>query len=141
MGLVTLTLATFGTAVPLYAVALGADAATVGLLVALPNLFPILVALPAGRMIDRAGALRWLTLGSAGMVSAPLVVAVAGGLVALALGQLLLGLFHVFVTLAAQAFVAALGERASFERDFAWYSTSLAAGRLGGSAGRSWPGC
>ena len=132
MGLVTLTLATVATAVPLYAVALGLDAATVGLLVALPNVFPVLLAVPAGRAVDGRGALRWMMIGSIGLVSAPLIVATVGGSTALAVGQLLLGLFHVFLTLASQAFVATLGTRASFERDFAWYSTSLAAGRLGG---------
>jgi len=132
MGLVTLTLATVATAVPLYAVALGLDAATVGLLVALPNVFPVLLAVPAGRAVDGKGALRWMLVGSLGLVSAPLIVATVGGTGALVAGQLLLGLFHVFLTLASQAFVATLGTRASFERDFAWYSTSLAAGRLGG---------
>lgn len=132
MGLVTLTLATVATAVPLYAVALGLDAATVGLLVALPNLFPMLLAVPAGRAVDGAGALRWMLVASVGLVSAPLLVAALGGTLALAAAQLLLGLFHVFLTLASQAYVATLGDRASFERDFAWYSTSLAAGRLGG---------
>jgi len=132
MGLVTLTLATVATAVPLYAVALGLDAATVGLLVALPNVFPVLLAVPAGRAVDGKGALRWMLVGSLGLVSAPLIVATVGGTGALVASQLLLGLFHVFLTLASQAFVAALGTRASFERDFAWYSTSLAAGRLGG---------
>ena len=132
MGLVTLTLATVATAVPLYAVALGLDAASVGLLVALPNVFPVFLAVPAGRAVDGKGALRWMLVGSLGLVSAPLIVAVFGGTGAVVVGQLLLGLFHVFLTLASQAFVATLGSRASFERDFAWYSTSLAAGRLGG---------
>ncbi len=132
MGLVTLTLATVATAVPLYAVALGLDAATVGLLVALPNVFPVLLAVPAGRAVDGKGALRWMLVGSLGLVSAPLIVATVGGTGSLVVAQLLLGLFHVFLTLASQAFVATLGTRASFERDFAWYSTSLAAGRLGG---------
>lgn len=132
MGLVTLTLATVATAVPLYAVALGLDAATVGLLVALPNVFPMLLAVPAGRAVDGAGALRWMLVASLGLISAPLLVAVLGGTLALVIAQLLLGLFHVFLTLASQAYVATLGSRASFERDFAWYSTSLAAGRLGG---------
>ena len=132
MGLVTLTLATVATAVPLYAVALGLDAATVGLLVALPNVFPMLLAVPAGRAVDGAGALRWMLVASLGLISAPLLVAALGGTLALVIAQLLLGLFHVFLTLASQAYVATLGSRASFERDFAWYSTSLAAGRLGG---------
>lgn len=132
MGLVAIALSTVATAVPLYAVTLGADAVTVGLLVALPNVFPVLLALVAGRLVDRMGALRWLLIGSLGMVSAPLLVVAVGGLAPLLVAQLLIGLFHVFVTLAAQDFVAVLGERRSFERDFAWYSTALAAGRLVG---------
>lgn len=83
-------------------------------------------------MVATAVPLRWLLIGSLGMVSAPLLVVAAGGLAALLVAQLLIGLFHVFVTLASQDFVAVLGQRGSFERDFAWYSTALAAGRLVG---------
>ncbi len=92
MGLVAIALSTVATAVPLYAVTLGADAITVGLLVALPNVFPVLLALVAGRLVDRMGALRWLLIGSLGMVSAPLLVVAVGGLAPLLVGPLLAGI-------------------------------------------------
>jgi hypothetical protein len=63
MGLVATALSTVSTIVPLYAVARSADVATVGLFVALPNVFPVSFARPAGRAVDRRGALHWLLLG------------------------------------------------------------------------------
>jgi MFS family permease len=132
MALVTLTLSALATLVPLYAARLGADAAAIGLLVALPNVFPIVFALLAGRLVDGLGATRWLVWGTAGMTLAPLVVAIAAGLPALALAQLLLGLFHLVATLASQSVVADLSAGRSFERTFSLYSTALAAGRTVG---------
>ena len=44
--------------VPLYATSLGLGPQWLGLLVALPGLFPVLLALPAGRWVDRFGPAR-----------------------------------------------------------------------------------
>ncbi len=132
MGMVTVSLSALGTLVPLYAVREGASATVIGILVALPNVFPVMLALVAGRLVDAGGAGRAFVVGTAGMVLAPLLVTLVSGLGALALGQVLIGLFHLFVTLASQSFVADLSNGRSFERNFSWYSTSLAAGRMVG---------
>jgi MFS family permease len=130
MGLVTVSLSALGTLVPLYAVAEGASATLIGLLVALPNVFPVVLALTAGRLVDGGGAGRWLVIGTLGMVIAPLAVTLVTGLWALAVAQVVIGLFHLFATLSSQSFVADLSNGRSFERNFSWYSTSLAAGRM-----------
>jgi MFS family permease len=132
MGLVTVSLSALGTLVPLYAVREGAAASLVGVLVALPNVFPIALALTAGRLVDGGGAGRWLVVGTAGMVLAPLAVTLVTGLAALAVAQVVIGLFHLFATLSSQSFVAGLSNGRSFERNFSWYATSLAAGRMVG---------
>ena len=132
MGLVTVSLSALGTLVPLYALQEGATATLIGVLVALPNVFPVVLALTAGRLVDGGGAGRWLVVGTSGMVLAPLVVTLVTGLGALALAQVVIGFFHLFATLSSQAFVAGLSNGRSFERNFSWYSTSLAAGRMVG---------
>jgi MFS family permease len=130
MGLVTVTLSALATLVPLYAVRLGGGATLVGVLVALPNVLPVALALPAGRLVDAGGPRRWLRVGTGGMVLAPLAVTALAGLAAMAAAQLLLGAFHLFATLASQSFVARLGNDRSHERNFAWYSTILSVGRM-----------
>jgi len=120
------------TAVPLFAVALGLAPVWVGALVALPNALPVVLAMPAGRWVDRGGAGRWLALGTAGMASAPLLLVLAPAAASLALAQLLLGVFQLFAALASQSFVADLGGGRALERNYATYATLLSAGRLVG---------
>jgi MFS family permease len=132
MGLVTVTLSAFDTLVPLEAVRQGAGAATVGVLVALPNLFPIALGLVAGRLVDRGGAGRWLVAGAAGMVLAPVVATLLAGLAPLAFAQVVLGLFHLFVNLASLSVVASISSREALQHRYGWYATSLAAGRMVG---------
>ena len=132
MGGSTVAQSILGTAVPLFAVALGLAPVWVGVLVALPNVLPLLVAMPAGRWIDRGGAGRWLALGTGGMVSAPLLLVLVPSATSLALAQLLLGIFQLFAALASQSFVADLGGGRALERNYATYATSLSAGRLMG---------
>jgi MFS family permease len=132
MGASTVGQSILGTATPLFAVALGLAPVWVGVLVALPNVLPMLLAMVAGRWIDRGGAGRWLALGTGGMVSAPLLLVLLPTAPALALAQLGLGVFQLFAALASQSFVADLGGGRALERNYATYATLLSAGRLVG---------
>jgi MFS family permease len=132
MGSSTVGQSMLATAVPLFAVALGLAPVWVGVLVALPNALPVVLAMPAGRWVDRGGAGRWLALGTAGMASAPLLLVLAPAAASLAAAQLLLGVFQLFAALASQSFVADLGNGRSLERNYATYATLLSAGRLVG---------
>ena len=132
MGTSTVGQSMLGTAVPLFAVALGLAPVWVGVLVALPNALPVVLAMPAGRWVDRGGAGRWLAVGTAGMASAPLLLVLAPAAASLALAQLLLGVFQLFAALASQSFVADLANGRSLERNYASYATLLSAGRLVG---------
>lgn len=118
--------------VPLYAVTLGLGAQWLGVLMALPGVFPVLLALPAGRWVDAFGAPRWFFLGLAGFGLAPLCVVAAPGVAALVASRLLVGFFYIFFTLASQSLVAALGNGRSHEGNFAVHSTWLAGGRMVG---------
>lgn len=117
---------------PLYAVSLGLGVEWLGILMALPGVFPVLLALPAGRWIDAFGAARWFYLGIVGMTTAPLLVVLFPGVAALALSRVSLGFFVLMFTLASQSLVAGLQNGRTHEANFAVHSTWLAAGRMVG---------
>lgn len=132
MGVSTVGRSMLGTAVPLFAVALDLAPLWVGVLVALPNALPVVLAVPAGRWVDGAGAGRWLAAGLIGTASAPLLLALAPGAAALAVAQAIVGVFQLFSALAAQAYVAEASSDATLDRDYATFATLLSAGRLVG---------
>ena len=132
MGVSTVGRSMLGTAVPLFAVAQDVAPLWVGVLVALPNALPVVLAMAAGRRVDGAGAGRWLTTGLIGTASAPLLLALAPGAVALAAAQAIVGVFQLFSALAAQSYVAEASTEASLDRDYATFATLLSAGRLVG---------
>lgn len=132
MGVSTVGRSMLGTAVPLFAVALDVAPLWVGVLVALPNALPVVLAMPAGRWVDGAGAGAWLATGLIGTASAPLLLALAPGAAALAAAQVIVGVFQLFSALAAQAYVAEASSDASLDHDYATFATLLSAGRLVG---------
>lgn len=134
MGVSTVGLSMLSTAVPLYAVALGATPLWVGAIVALPSVLPALLGVSTGRWVDRVGPARWLAIGTAGTASAPLLLALAPGMMVLAVAQLALGTFQLFATVAAQSLVAGLGRDGSMARDYARFTTAISLGRLVGPA-------
>lgn len=118
------------TLAPLLAVSLGATPATVGLLVSMGAVLPLLLATLVGVAVDRFGPVRLIVLGSIGLAAAPVLVAVSPSLGALAVTQALVGLFHLMLVVAAQAYVAGLGSHATHEKNFGWYTTFLSVGQL-----------
>ncbi len=117
---------------PLFAVDLGLAATSVGVLVALPNLFPVVLAITAGRLVDRLGPTRWFLVGTAGATVGPVLVWAAPGVAALAAAQLIVGLSQLFTTLAAQSLVADVANGRSVARNFSLFTTTLSAGRMVG---------
>jgi MFS family permease len=120
--------------VSLDALALGASAATVGGLLALFALLPMLFAIPAGRLADRVGVRRPMLAGSIGMASAAVVAALAHGLPALFATALLAGLSFMAFQVAAQYATGEMGPPSARTRRFGLlalgYSTSSIAGPL-----------
>ena len=78
-------------AVTLDALAGGATAATVGVLIALYALLPMLLAVPAGRVIDRIGVRRPMLAGSIGVACGAALPALWPGLPALYVAATLIG--------------------------------------------------
>lgn len=118
--------------VPLYAVSLGLGPQWLGVLIALPGIFPVLLALQAGRMVDRGGPGRWLLIGMAGMCLAPGVLLVAPGVASLVASRVILGAFILFVSLSAQSLTAAVDNGRSHQANYGTYSTWVAVGRMVG---------
>jgi predicted MFS family arabinose efflux permease len=84
-------------AIALYALELGANQFTVGVLMALYGLFPMLLAVYVGKLADRVGPRLPMLVGTAGVMVGLLLPALLPGLVALYAAALLLGsTFHFF---------------------------------------------
>lgn len=117
-------------AVPLQALELGASASLVGLVLSAPYLLPLVFAIPLGGVVTRVGPQKIFFIGAGGMMLGPwLSVALPtfGGLVAT---QVVVGLAHVIMVIAAQSVVAGLGRGRTLERYFGWYTMCLSGGQL-----------
>ena len=113
-------------AVSLYALDLGAGAAAVGVLAALFAVFPLLLAVPAGRVSDRYGVRMPIVLGGIAMAIGLLLPLTSAGLVALFLCPTLLGLGHIYFHVSIHNLVGSLGEEADRTKNFSTFA-------LGGS--------
>lgn len=118
--------------VPLYAASLGLGAQWLGVLIALPGLFAMLLALQAGRWVDGQGPARWFFGAMLGLGTAPAVLIAAPGVVTLGLSRILVGIFSLFVSLSGQSLTAGLENGRSHQANFATYTTWVASGRLFG---------
>ncbi|HSU45150.1 MAG TPA: MFS transporter [Casimicrobiaceae bacterium] len=121
-------------AVSLNALALGENAATVGGLMALFALFPMFLAIPAGRLADRVGVRGPMLAGSIGTAAGVLVVTLLPGLPALFATAMLTGVSFMLFQVAAQYATGEMGGVAARSRNFGLlalgYSTSSIAGPM-----------
>jgi predicted MFS family arabinose efflux permease len=120
-------------AVALYAIALGAPASTIGVLIALYSLAPALLALRAGRWIDRAGTRLPLAGGALGFGAAVALPWLTGGLAILFAATVAMGALFMVYVVAMQKLIGSLGEGAARTARFSRYALAVA---LAGIAGR-----
>jgi MFS family permease len=116
-------------AVSLYALELGAGAGAVGVLAALFAVFPLLLAVQAGRLSDRIGVRAPIALGAL-VMAAGLTVGLATRDVAwLFLCAALIGLGHIFFHVSVHNLVGALGGEEARTRNFSTFAlgSSMAA--------------
>jgi len=112
-------------AISLYALELGASAAAVGVLAALFAVFPLLLAVQAGRISDRFGV-RMPIVGGVLTMAAGLALAVATPTIEwLFVCPALIGLGHIFFHVAIHNLVGSLGEHAERTRNFATFSLGI----------------
>jgi len=104
----------------LYALSLQASEFTVGSLVALFSLFPMLFAVAAGRMLDRSGIARPLMASALAIVIGCALPAMIGGLAILYLATLLVGTGFMVIQVAAQHTVGAISSNEDRASNYSW---------------------
>jgi MFS family permease len=110
----------------LYALNLGAQPLTVGVLAATFSVFPMLLSLLAGRFADRFGS-RWpLIIGATGGACGMLAPYLAPGMPALFVAAAMNGFSFTFVNVALQNLVGLLSEPHQQARNFSNFSLALA---------------
>ena len=110
----------------LYALHLGASPATIGVLAAAYSVFPLLLAVHAGRVADRHGVRYSLLFGSVGLAAALALPYAVPGLATLFVAAALLGFSHIFYHVAIHYAVGEAGGGAARAKNFGTFS-------LGGS--------
>ena len=116
-------------AVALYALELGAGAAAVGILAALFAVFPLLLAVQAGKLSDRFGVRHPIVLGALTMAAGLAVPLATSGIGWLFLCPALIGLGHIFFHVSVHNLVGSLGADAARTRNFSTFAlgSSIAA--------------
>jgi len=114
----------------LYALELGADAFAVGLLLAMYAMFPLLLALYAGRVADRYGVRVPLAAGLAGMTLGVALPHVVPTLPALFVAAAVTGAGFIFVQVSMQSLTGSLGTGEARTRYINLYALTIATSDL-----------
>jgi MFS family permease len=114
--------------VSLFAIDLHASQFLIGVLIALYSLFPVLLALHAGKVTDRLGVRLPMIVGSLGFAVALLIPFLFPVLPALYVSAVLIGVFHMMYNVAVQNLVGSLGGVEARTRNFSNYSLAMAIG-------------
>jgi len=118
--------------VALYAIELGASPFVIGALVATYAVFPLVLAVYAGRISDRRGVRAPMIVGSLGMTVGLVLPAVFPALPALFLSAALIGTAALFFHVSAHNLVGSLGEGIERTRNFSTFSLAASiSGLLG----------
>lgn len=104
----------------LYALSLHATELTVGILIALFSLFPMLFAVPMGRLVDRVGIVKPILGGCAAMVAGCALPGMIGGMPILYLATLLIGTGFMAVQVASQHTVGAISTPDQRAMNYSW---------------------
>lgn len=118
--------------VSLYAIHLQATPFTVGTLIALFGLLPMLLSLPVGRLIDRIGARTPMLAGSVMVAAGTLLPSLIPGLATLCVACPLIGLGYLGCHLSAQNTVGLIGTAEDRPANFSHLATGFAASSFAG---------
>ena len=116
----------------LLALKLGASPFTIGLLISIYSVFPLLLGVYAGRITDRLGARRPMLAGNVLLLIGLLVPAISASLPMLFVSAVLVGTGFVFFNVSNQTLGGALGTVEERTRNFATIGLGYAAGHLVG---------
>ena len=118
--------------VPLLAQELGAGAARVGAVVAAYAVIPLVLAVPAGALVDRLGSRRLFVAGACGIVLGLGAIGLKPSIPVLFGAQALAGLSELLVIVAGQTYATSLSTGREREQHLGWYTTMVSAGQLVG---------
>jgi MFS family permease len=110
----------------LYAMHLGADPFFVGVLIALYSLFPLILAVYAGRLSDRFGPRIPMILGSLGLAGGLLLPFLLPRLSILLVSAAIIGCFYIFFTVSVQHLTGSFGGGELRTRNFGTFSLGVA---------------
>ena len=116
----------------LYAIELGATQFTIGILVAVYSLFPMLLAIYAGTLSDRFGVRVPMIAGSIGLSAGLTLPYIAPSIAALYASAALIGASHVFYNVSVQNLVGKLGGPEDRTRNFSNYGLIMSMGSFFG---------
>ncbi len=116
------------------ALQLGAGPVEIGLVASSYALLSLLTAVLVGRWVDRLGAGPFLMIGATLCAMTALGAIFIDSIVALAVGQALLGLGQIMNLVAAQTTIANGTTRAQRDERFGWYGVAASSGQLIGPA-------
>jgi MFS family permease len=114
----------------LYAIELGASATSIGLLIGLYGLGPLLLSVQAGKIADRIGTHWPILLGSAGIAAGLAIPYFVRGLPVLYVSALVMGSSLVFINIALQHLIASLGDAEQRTRNVSLQSLTIALGLM-----------
>jgi len=117
---------------PLLASELGASKGLIGGLTSLSYVLPLVIVIPAGALLGRLGMRSLAVFGSVCLVLGNAAYALSAGFGPLAAARVLIGLAHVVVLVAVQAYVAELGRGGQQDRNFATIFFFSGIGQLAG---------
>ncbi|MGW3614025.1 MFS transporter [Micromonospora sp. NPDC005163] len=114
------------------ALELGAGSLGVGVVTACFAALPLVLAIPAGRAVDGARAVLFLRVGAACSLTGALVLASAGSLLVLALGNAVAGVGLLLSAIASQGIIARRADLSDHDRAFGLFTVAASAGQLVG---------
>ena len=118
--------------VALYAIELKASPMMIGLLISMYAIFPLMLAVYAGRYSDRHGVRRPLILGSFGMCISLMIPAIFPLMPALFVSAALVGIANIFFHVASHNLIGSIGEASERTSNFGTFSLGAAiSGMLG----------
>lgn len=111
--------------------ALGGDAAVIGIVTAVYAILPVVAALWLGRVSDRVQSLRGMVVLGAVLLSvAALLLAAAGDFLWIGVASALLGMGHLVFTIAGQSAIARYAPLSQLDSGFGWFTAAFSLGQL-----------
>ncbi len=116
----------------LFAMELGADQFMVGILISLYSLFPLFLAVYAGRISDRFGPRIPMLFGSLGLAGGLLLPFLVPRLATLFVSAAMIGFLYIFYTVSVQHLIGSFGSGERRTRNFSTFSLGVALSALFG---------